>query len=239
MLRGVSSPGTVTVIIGLHAAPSARRVMSTPVVPQLPVRRLQAPVGAAQSLLAPQNGKHPGSSPPAACVYHQPVQTVPARHAPVASERAPGRQACVQNDCAVAVPGSPCVRHVDPRPPHWACSEAVVPSSHTPVQKPRAPTSWHASGSRQAESSGRHAEPAAEAVDIVDVQKPVEHVCPVAQRFPHDPQLSASEATLVHPVLHIVRGATHPVLPVRHAPPTQVSPVGQRKPHRPQLLLSV
>lgn len=41
MFRGFVSPGTVTVIDGLHGAPSARRVVTTPVVPHAPVRVLQ------------------------------------------------------------------------------------------------------------------------------------------------------------------------------------------------------
>lgn len=41
-LRGLVSPGTVTVIVGLHGDPSAKRDVTTPVVPQSPVRELQS-----------------------------------------------------------------------------------------------------------------------------------------------------------------------------------------------------
>ena len=62
------------------------------------------------------------SGVPFAWVNHQPVQTKPARHAPVAVVVPVGRQVLVQSELSSGA--SPCVRQVDPAPPHCACSVA-------------------------------------------------------------------------------------------------------------------
>ena len=115
---GRIEPGTITVMRGLQGEPSGRRVMSTPVIPQEPVRALQVmPVAPApQSELVEQKGKQPGESGrPIAWVYHQPVHTKPLRQAPVAVVIAPGRHDEVQIELAIAP--SPWVRQVEPAPP--------------------------------------------------------------------------------------------------------------------------
>lgn len=139
-LRGVVEPGTITVMRGLQGEPSGSRIMSTPFMPQAPVRALHvmpaAPVP--QSLFCEQNGKQPVESGSPACVYHQPVQTKPARQAPVATVIAAGRHDAVQIELGSS---SPCVRQVEPVPPQavrsfaWEASfsQAVVQIGVVPV----------------------------------------------------------------------------------------------------------
>lgn len=122
MFCGVVEPGTVVVTVGLHGAPSGRRAATNAEVPQSPVRVLQTePV--AQCALVVQKGVHPVvSGVPDAWVNHQPVHTKPARHAPVAVVVPAGRQVLVQSELSSGA--SPCVRQVDPAPPHIDCSTA-------------------------------------------------------------------------------------------------------------------
>lgn len=52
---------------------------------------------------------------------------------------------------------------------------------------------------------------------------------PAAHRFPHTPQLLASDDTSTHPEAHSVK------LPLQvQLPPTHVAPVGQTRSHAPQ-----
>ncbi len=122
MLRACVSPGSVTVNCGLQGEPSGSRVRSMPVAPQVPVRALQiCPVG--QSEFCEQWGKQPvASGVPPACVNHQPVQTKPARQPPVADVVPAVRHEAKQFERAFMP--SPCVRQVEPAPPH--CVRSLV-----------------------------------------------------------------------------------------------------------------
>jgi hypothetical protein len=84
-------------------------------------------------------------------VYHQPVHTWPARHAPVATVIAPGRHEAVQIELAVSP--SPCVRQVEPVPPQELRSVTCDASfSQLVVHIGVVPVGMHTSVSPQAGS---------------------------------------------------------------------------------------
>lgn len=70
------------------------------------------------------------------------------------------------------------------------------------------------------------------------VHTPPEHVWPVGQRFPHDPQLTGLMVTSTQTAPHICCGAVQ-VEAVTHEPLLHVWPVEQRFPHVPQLVGSL
>lgn len=71
---------------------------------------------------------------------------------------------------------------------------------------------------------------------------PPTHDVPVAQRFPHWPQLALSVCGLVQPFAQQVSGGVHagpPLQVLEQVPCEQLEPGGHANPHMPQLLLSV
>ncbi len=239
MFRGVVSPGTVVVIEGLQGMPSARREVTTPVESQSPRRVLHTePEG--HCAFEVQKPMQPGASGALACVNHQPVQMKPVRQAP-APEVVPGVHARVQSELSLGA--SPCVRQVEPEPPHIDCSVAcelllVHASVHIGCEPVGMHTSAPHAGSVPPMGSGFvHAAPAVEPVVVPDRHTPAEHVWPVAQRLPQKPQFVASVDVLVHVEPQSVLGALH-VVPPWQRPLTQACALGHALPHAPQLFAS-
>ncbi len=124
-LRGVSSPGRVSVRVGSHGAPSGSRVETSPSLSHCPVRGLQRPPPSHCSSVV-QKGKHAGSSgTPSGCRSHCPVQTKPSRHAPGEPGVTPARQPARQIPTRPP-PLSPRVRH-EPPAPHAPAPRAPAP----------------------------------------------------------------------------------------------------------------
>lgn len=151
---------------------------------------------------------------------------MPARHAPVAVLVPVGRHAAAQRELSSGA--SPCVRQVEPAPPHIDCSTAceglsVQPSVQKGVDPPvKQSSAPHAgSGSPVADPVVQTA-PAREPVPVEEVwQRPAAQVCPVAQRTPQTPQLARSVLVSTQAAPHIVRGAAQ-VLPPKQRPIEQV-----------------
>lgn len=224
VLRGAVSPGGISVIEGLHAEPSARRVRFAG-APQKPVRVLHE-VPPVHWLFEVQKGKHPAVSG-VCCESERVLQAQPARHMP-----APAVQAAVQKPSPVAASR---IRQVEELPPQAlrsvVCEVLLV---QAPVHVSIPAKGWHCSVEPHDGSlSEVHARPAVAVPPPPPVQTPFEQVCPDAQALRHEPQFCALFSGFTQLPPHEMLGAVQPPPPVQ-VPLEQDCPDGHARLQKPQ-----
>lgn len=223
VLRGVVSPGRVSVIEGLQGDPSARRVRFA-AAPQKPVRTLHEPVEHCELLV--QKGKHPAVVSGVCAKSARVEQAQPARHVPD-----PAVQLAVQKPSPVIESST---RQVAVPPPHSLRSlDCDGLLAHPPVQLSCPATGAHSSSEPHTGSVGdEHDRPAA-ALPPPPVHTPFEQLCPAAQAFKHDPQFCALFSGFTQVPPHEMLGAVHPPPPVQ-LPLEQLCPPGHCRLQNPQ-----
>jgi len=127
--------------------------------------------------------------------------------------------------------------HVVPAPPHSACSVAVSPGLHTPVQYPPALKATHWSAPPP-QVSPLHVPPAAMPVAMA-MHEPVTQVVPELHTRPQPPQLVGSSLTSMQRVPQSSVPAGQVGVPPTQRLPMHAWPSPQRRLHMPQLNTSL